>query len=132
MSDVELSDAGAGATEGAAERGSGWLALGGLTGAVLASACCVGPLVLVTLGVTGAWIGNLAVLEPYQPIFAGAALVLLGLGFRRVYFRARPACATGSICARPHSSAITRAALWLGTVLVAVALTVPWWVPLLY
>jgi hypothetical protein len=36
----------------------------GLAGAFLASACCILPLALVTLGISGAWIGNLTALEP--------------------------------------------------------------------
>ena len=52
----------------------GWLAAGGVVGAFLASACCIGPLVLLTLGISGAWIGNLTALEPYKPIFAVFAL----------------------------------------------------------
>lgn len=58
--------------------GRGALAVGGLA-AVLASTCCLGPLVLVTLGFSGAWIGNLTALEPYRPIFIGVALVALFL-----------------------------------------------------
>ncbi len=49
---------------------------GGLA-AITASTCCLGPLVLVALGFSGAWIGNLTVLEPYRPLFIGAALVAL-------------------------------------------------------
>ena len=45
--------------------GRGALAAGGLA-AILASACCLGPLILVLLGFSGAWIANLAVLEPYR------------------------------------------------------------------
>ena len=56
--------------------GRGALAAGGLA-AILASACCLGPLILVLLGFSGAWIANLAVLEPYRPIFIGAALMAL-------------------------------------------------------
>ena len=52
------------------------LALGGLA-AILASTCCLGPLVLVLLGVSGAWIGNLTRLELYRPFFLGAALIAL-------------------------------------------------------
>jgi mercuric ion transport protein len=59
------------------------LLAGGLA-AILASTGCLGPLVLVALGFSGAWIGNLTVLEPYRPIFIGAALVAM-------YSRARPA-----------------------------------------
>ena len=40
--------------------------------AIGASVCCVGPLVLLALGIGGAWIGNLAALEPYRPAFAAA------------------------------------------------------------
>jgi len=39
--------------------GTGVLAAGGIA-AILASTCCLGPLVLVLLGFSGAWIGNLA------------------------------------------------------------------------
>jgi len=48
--------------------GRGALLTGGLA-AILASTCCLGPLVLITLGVSGAWISNLTLLEPYQPLF---------------------------------------------------------------
>jgi hypothetical protein len=48
--------------------GSGALLAGGLA-AILASTCCLGPLVLVALGLSGAWIGNLTLLEPYRPFF---------------------------------------------------------------
>ena len=54
--------------------GRGSLFAGGVA-AILASACCLGPLVLITLGISGAWIGNLAALEPFRPWFIGAALV---------------------------------------------------------
>ena len=56
----------------------------GKTSTVLASACCLGPLVLITLGISGAWIGNLAALEPYRPWFIGAALVAMVFAWRRI------------------------------------------------
>jgi mercuric ion transport protein len=59
------------------QTGRGALFTGGLS-AILASTCCLGPLVLVTLGFSGAWIGNLTVLEPYRPIFIGAAFIARG------------------------------------------------------
>jgi mercuric ion transport protein len=59
---------GAQAVENSRERtGFGELFVGGLA-AILASTCCLGPLVLVALGLSGAWIGNLTRLEPYRPI----------------------------------------------------------------
>jgi len=120
------------APEETASRKPAWFAAGGVIGAVLASTCCIAPLALLMLGVSGAWIGTLTALEPYKPYFAAVALVFIGLGFRQIYFRPKPACADGSLCARPQSSRITKAALWSATVLVVLALSINWWAPLFY
>ncbi|MEI4196577.1 mercuric transporter MerT family protein [Roseovarius sp. E0-M6] len=110
----------------------GWLAAGGVLGAFLASACCVGPLVLLTIGISGAWIGNLTALEPYKPIFAVIAFGFIAAGFRQVYFRKPTVCEPGSYCAQPASARITKTALWASFILVVAALTIDWWAPLLY
>lgn len=115
-----------------ARRRRTWLAAGSLLGAVLASACCIVPLVLVTIGVSGAWIGNLTALQPYRPYTAAVTLVLIGLGFWQVYFRRMPACEPGTYCTRPVSSNITKVALWSAAALVMLALTTDWWAPLFY
>jgi mercuric ion transport protein len=75
--------------------------LAGGVAALLASSCCVGPLVLITLGFSGAWIGNLTVLEPYRPAFIALALVALLLGWRRIW-RPVATCAPGEVCAVPR------------------------------
>jgi len=41
-----------------------------------ASICCLGPFALLVTGISGAWISQLMVLEPYQPLFV---LIVLGL-----------------------------------------------------
>lgn len=110
----------------------GWFAAGGVIGAVLASTCCIAPLILFMLGVSGAWIGNLTALEPYKPLFAGVALAFIGLGFRQVYFKPKPDCEGGSYCARPESAIITKSVLWFSAVLVVLALTINGWAPLFY
>ncbi len=71
------------AAEDADDRKRNIFAAGGVIGAILASTCCVVPLLFVMLGISGAWIGNLTALEPYKPYFAGIALVFIGLGFRQ-------------------------------------------------
>jgi mercuric ion transport protein len=116
----------------ALDRRKDWFAAGGIIGAILASSCCIAPLVLLTLGVSGAWIGNLTALEPYKPYFAAVTLAFIGLGFWHVYFRTKPECVEGSYCARPQSSIITKAALWVATLLVVLALTIDWWAPFFY
>lgn len=107
-------------------------AVGGILGAVLASTCCIGPLLLVTLGVSGAWIGNLSALAPYQPIFIAATLGFLGFGYWQVYIKPKKVCEDGSYCASPTSDRVVKIALWAATGLVIVALTIDFWAPLFY
>lgn len=132
MSDTKIETVALDAPTQVGDRRQGWFAAGGVVGAILASTCCIAPLVLLSLGISGAWIGNLTALEPYKPIFAGVALIFIGLGFRQVYFKTRPACEDGSYCARPESALIAKFALWLSTALVVLALTINWWAPLFY
>lgn len=114
-----------------AERRQAWLAAGGVLGALASSSCCIMPLVLFSLGLGGAWIGNLTALAPYQPIFVAITLVFLGAGFYLVYLRPKRACAEGEACDRPLPSRIVRTSLWLATVLVAAALAFPYIAPTL-
>ena len=108
------------------------LAAGGILGAIVTSSCCVVPLLLVTLGVSGAWIGNLTALEPYKPYFIAVTIAFLGAGFWHVYIKPKKSCAEGSYCARPESVRITKIALWFATVLVILAASVDIWAPFFY
>lgn len=110
--------------------GRGALLTGGVA-AILASTCCLGPLVLVMLGVSGAWIGNLAALEPYRPLFIGVALLALVFAWRRIY---RPVtdCAPGEVCAIAPVRRTYRVLFWVVSALVAIALGFPYLAPLMY
>lgn len=94
---------------------------GGILGALAASSCCIIPLVLFSLGIGGAWVGNLTALAPYKPFFVAGTAALLGYGFYLVYWKPRRACADGSACARPMPGRLVQIALWLAAVLVAAA-----------
>lgn len=106
------------------------LATGAVLGALAASSCCVLPLVLVSAGVGGAWIGTLTVLAPYQPIFLVLSGVCIAGGFWSVYRRPQAAC-DGSTCGTPASGRLTKTALWAGTLILAAVVTVGWWARLL-
>jgi mercuric ion transport protein len=103
-----------------------WLSIGGILAALGAASCCVVPFVLFTLGISGAWIGNLTALEPYQPIFAAVALGFIGYGGYLVYRKPKVACADDSSCARPVSTRIAKIGLWSAAVLVVVAGAAPY------
>ena|SRR5215471_8238074 len=103
----------------------------GVLTAIGASVCCVGPLVLMTLGISGAWISNLTALEPVRPVFVALTAVFLGLAFRRIYLK-RTICAPDSQCAEPRVAARQRKAFWVIAVMVLALLSAPTLAPLFY
>ena len=108
-----------------------FMAAGGVLGAIAASSCCVLPLVLVSLGVTGTWIGSLSALAPYKPYFITGTIVLLGYGYYLVYARPRQVCAPDEICAQPLPNRFVKLVLWGATVLVVIAASFDYIAPLL-
>ncbi len=106
------------------------IAAGSIVGALAASSCCILPLVLFSLGISGAWIANLTALAPYKPYFAAGTVALLGYGYYLVYVRPKQVCADGS-CAQPLPNRIVKSSLWLATALVAAALAFDYVAPLL-
>lgn len=103
------------------------LSLGGILAALGAATCCVVPFALFFAGVSGAWIGNLTALKPYQPLFVALAVGCLAAGFYFLYRRPKPAeCVEGSYCARPSSHRLSKIGLWIATVLIVVAVGFPY------
>ena len=105
-------------------------ASGGILGALAASACCILPLVLFSLGIGGAWIGNLTALAPYKPLFLAATAGMLGYGFYVVYRKPTAACAEGA-CARPVPNNFVKLGLWAATVLAIAAFAFDYVAPVL-
>ena len=106
------------------------LLAGGLA-ALLATTCCLGPLVLVMLGFSGAWIGNLTILEPYRPLFIGVALVAMFCAWRGIFKPAQD-CKPGEVCAIPQVRTAYKTIFWVVAALVLVALGFPYVLPLFY
>jgi len=104
--------------------GSGALFAGGLA-AILASTCCLGPLLLVTLGISGAWIANLARLLPYRPFFIFVALVALFFAWKSIY-RPAQACRPGEVCALPRTRDLYKFLFWISCGLTLLALVYPY------
>jgi mercuric ion transport protein len=107
------------------------MAAGGLVGALAASSCCILPLVLFSLGVSGAWIGNFTRLAPYQPYFLAVTTGCLGYGYWLVYRSTKLACADGDACARPLPNRLVKTGLILASLLAVAALGFDFLAPLL-
>ena len=105
--------------------GGGKALIAGGISALLASACCLGPLVLIMLGISGAWIGSLTLLEPYQPWFMAAAAIALVVARRRIW-RPAVACDVGQVCERPMVNRSYKVLFLLVVLLLGISLAFPW------
>jgi mercuric ion transport protein len=119
--EARASDDAAIATDEARSVAPGLLAIGGVLAALGASSCCVLPFLFFTIGISGAWIGNLTALAAYQPLFISAAVGFLGLGFWRAYLHPKETCADRGYCARPRANRLTKVGLIFATVLIIAA-----------
>lgn len=124
MAHTTRSDLAAKAAEGVGAEGARtrWIAAGSILGALAASSCCILPLLLFSLGISGAWIANFTALAPYKPYVATGTLALLGYGYYLVYVKPKQACANGS-CAQPLPNRLVKSSLWVATALVVAALS---------
>ena len=114
------------------------LSVGGLSAALLASVCCIGPLVFAALGVgvgaTGFLAGTAGVLKrlvPYRPVFISLTVLLLGIGFYLAYRKSESArCAPGEGCAQENLTGRKRARLWIIALLALILVLAPYWLSL--
>ena len=106
------------------------IAAGGLLGALAASSCCILPLVLFSLGVSGVWIGNFTRLAPYQPYFFTVTVGCLGYGYWLVYRSTKLACADGDACQSPLPNRLVKTGLILASLLVVAAVGFDFLTPL--
>lgn len=111
------------------ENKSGWLVGGGILASIVASLCCVGPLILTILGVSGA--AMLSKFETLRIPMILLVLVFFGVaGF--VLYRKRNSCEPGSICADPKKFRKMVIFYWIGLVIALLGITSPQWVAWLF
>lgn len=87
----------------------------GALAALGASTCCFLPLVLVSVGLGGAWIAQLSEMERFFPVFAGVAIAAFAFAFYRLYLRPAP---TGpeAACISPPRRRRQRVVFWASLV----------------
>lgn len=100
--------------------------VGAIGAAVLASICCIGPVVLVGLGIGAVTAAQ--EFAPLRPYFLALTAVFLGLGFYFAYRKpkAAPAC-DGEACEVPRLARLGRPLLWVATVVVVGLVTFPYY-----
>ena len=119
------------ATEGrGSSTESAALAAGGIA-ALLAGACCVVPFVLVSIGLGGAWLANLQLLQPYRWVFIGVAVIALAFAWKRIY-RPAVACEPGAVCSTPRVRRGYKIGFWSVVGFLLLMAGYPYYAPLLY
>ena len=100
--------------------------VGSVAAGILASACCIGPLLLGALGIGSA--GVASAFAPWRPLLLGLTALFLTFGFYLAYRPRRDAqCAPSETCAVPASRRSRRITLWMVTVLTVALATYPSW-----
>ncbi len=115
----------------AADTGAKIATVGGVFGALAMTSCCILPLVLFSLGASGAWIGRMGAMYQYKWFFFAFAGASLAYGFWKLYQPARKPCDAGAVCARPVNQTLMKGALWTSTMVVLAALLFPYFSPYL-
>ncbi len=91
-----------------------------------ASACCVGPLLLLSLGIGGAWVGNLTAMSPYSGYFTAATLLILAMVFRKLYLIPQT-CDQGAVCENPNVLKNQRIIFWLVSIVLIIMMSFPYY-----
>jgi len=96
-----------------------------MAGGILASACCIGPVVFAILGVSGAALAQR--LEPLRPCLLVLTYGLLGGAFYLTYRAKTPDCLPGQECELPTVNRAGKAMLWVAAIVVVLSTTFPWY-----
>ena len=97
--------------------------VGSVIGGILASACCIGPLVFALLGISGAAFAQR--FEPLRPYLLVVTYALLGGALYITYRPGQPACGPGGACEMPRANRFGRVMLWIAALVVVLATTFP-------
>lgn len=97
--------------------------VGSVVAAIVASLCCIGPVVVALIGVGS--IGAFAVFEPYRPYLIGVTVVLLGLAFYLTYRKREVICEDGT-CKMESASKWNKLTVWFAAILAGVAIAFPY------
>ena len=95
-----------------------------LLAGLIASLCCIGPLVFAALGLGAFALSQ--TFEALRPAFLGLTGALLAVGFYFVYRKPRASC-EGEVCTMPSYQKWGRPTLWVVTVLAVGLALFPLW-----
>lgn len=122
-SGVSHSDSGA---SNALKNPTSWFAFSSVFAAIVASFCCILPIVFALTGFS--ILGASALFDAWRPYLLGLTFGLLGLGFYFAYRPRKEQCTPGSACAAmPATKRSGHLMLWLATAAVVLFVAFPYY-----
>ena len=110
----------------------GVLVGGSVIAAILASVCCIGPILIAVLGVGVGVAGVFPLFEAIRPYLAILTIALFGIALFMTYRKQKEECAEGEACAVPSSKRLQKTILWIAGVVALLSLTFPYYVGYLF
>ena len=98
---------------------------GSVIGGILASVCCIGPLVFALLGISGAALAQR--FEPLRPYFLVATYALLAGAFYSTYRPAQKERGPGEACEMSRANRVGKVVLWIASAVVLLTTAFPWY-----
>ncbi len=93
--------------------------LGTILASLLAASSCIGPVIFIVFGASAGFLGKLSFLMPLKPYLLGAAFLMLGYSFWKLYLK-KPDCA----CVEdPRAQRIARGIFWAAVVTLVFAVS---------
>lgn len=105
-----------------------WTSVGAVVAAIGASICCIGPLLLLSLGISGAWISTLSSFESVRPFFIFLSIIFIGLGYRKLYLLPGE-CDKDKPCPLSKVEKKQIFIFWIGSILILLLLAFPLYAP---
>lgn len=102
-----------------------------IVASVAASICCVGPLVLITLGISGAWISTLTQFEVIRPIAISVTVLFVSFAFYKIYKQPK-SCDSEKVCSKEGYKKANKTILWIAVLIIGLLISFPWYAPLFY
>ena len=91
--------------------------MGTILTSFLAASCCIGPAIFVIFGTSASFMSTFAFLEPLRAYLLGAAILLLGFSFWKLYLKKQDCRCKEDFKARK----IARGIFWVGTVVFVIS-----------
>jgi len=101
--------------------------IAGLIAAIVAAFCCLVPIIILSLGLSSAWVSTLAPLNAYRPLAIIITLVCIGFAYWKLY-HSKSSCQEKTDCATTKARQRSKVLFWCVSIIAVLLLISPWFI----